>query len=94
MDINMIRELSNFQGIPYCDEKMTFFYDETGNCGKFSLRDNGVNDSTALNNDFILGGVAYIGDTCPANPTELIAALNLQSDELHPVSLRPLIEAQ
>ena len=82
IDINMLREISNPQGIPYCDGKMTFFYDETGNCGKFSLRDNGVNDSTALNNDFILGGVAYIGDTCPANPTELIAALNLQSDEL------------
>ena len=53
MDVNMIREMANFQGIPYCDEKMTFFYDETGNCGKFSLNEEGVNDPTALNNDFM-----------------------------------------
>ena len=58
MDINLIRALSNAQGIPYCDKKITFFYDETGNCGKFTLREDGVNDPTALNNDFILGGVA------------------------------------
>ena len=82
IDINMLREISNPQEIPFCDEKMTFFYDETGNCGKFSLRDDGVNDTTALNNDFILGGVAYIGDYCPANTPDLIAALNFQSNEL------------
>lgn len=78
----MIREMSNPQGIPYSDKKMTFFYDETGNCGKFSLREDGVNDPTALNNDFILGGVAFLGDKCPVNPEELISALKLQSAEL------------
>ena len=82
MDINVIRELSNFQGIPYCDAKMTFFYDETGNCGKFSLREDGVNDPTALDNDFILGGVAYVGEHCDADPDKLISALNTQSPEL------------
>ena len=82
MDINLIREFSNPQGIPYCDEKMTFFYDETGNCGKFSLNEDGVNDPTALNNDFILGGVAFVGETCPADPNKLISDLRLQSNEL------------
>ena len=82
MDINLIREFSNPQGIPYCDEKMTFFYDETGNCGKFSLNEDGVNDPTALNNDFILGGVAFVGETCPADPDKLISDLRLQSNEL------------
>ena len=82
MDVNMIREMANFQGIPYCDEKMTFYYDETGNCGKFSLNEDGVNDPTALNNDFILGGVAFVGDTCPADPDKLISDLRLQSNEL------------
>lgn len=82
MDVNIIREMANFQDIPYCDEKMTFFYDETGNCGKFSLIEDGVNDPTALNNDFILGGVAFIGDTCPADPDKLISDLRLQSNEL------------
>lgn len=82
MEVNMIREMTNFQGIPYCDEKMTFFYDETGNCGKFSLSESGVNDPTALNNDFILGGVSFIGDTCPADLDKLISDLRLQSNEL------------
>ena len=82
MDINMLREISNFQGIPLCDTRMTFFYDETGNCGKFSLCDEGVNDPTALSNDFILGGVAYIGEENPSKPEELIRALRLQSNEL------------
>ena len=82
MDINMIREIANFQGIPYCDEKMTFFYDETGNCGKFSLSEDGVNDPTALNNDFILGGVAFVGETCPADPDKLMSDLRLKSNEL------------
>ena len=82
MDVNMIREMANFQEIPYCDEKMTFFYDETGNCGKFSLNEGGVNDPTALNNDFILGGVAFVGDACSADPDKLISDLRLQSNEL------------
>ncbi len=82
MDVNMLREMAHFQGIPYCDEKMTFFYDETGNCGKFSLNEDGLNDTTALNNDFILGGVAFLGDACPADPDKLISDLRLQSNEL------------
>jgi len=82
MDINLIRELSQWQGITLCDERLTFFYDETGNCGKFILSEEGVNDPIALKKDFILGGVAYIGDDNPANPDELIKALRLQSDEL------------
>lgn len=61
VDVKLIQEISKMQGIDNCDEQLTFFYDETGNCGKFTLRENGVNDPTALYNDFILGGVAYVG---------------------------------
>ncbi len=78
----MVCELENFQGISYCHEKLTFFYDETGNCGKFLLREDGVNDPTALNNDFILGGIAYLGDECPADPEQLISDLRIKSSEL------------
>lgn len=74
--------MPNLQGISYCDEKITFFYDETGNCGKFLLKEDGVNDPTALVNDFILGGVAYIGDECQATPDKLMSDLKLQSNEL------------
>ena len=81
MDANLIQEISKMQGVGNCNEQLTFFYDETGNCGKFSLRENGVNDPTALYNDFILGGVAFVGDTCPADPDKLISDLRLQSNE-------------
>ncbi len=48
IDVNMMRQLDpELHGLPLCDGNMTFFYDETGNCGKFSLREDGVNDPTA-----------------------------------------------
>lgn len=83
IDVNDIREAdSKGHGIPLCDDIMTFFYDETGNCGKFSLNENGVNDETALQKDFILGGVAYDGSDCPADAEKLIKDLKLKSEEL------------
>lgn len=83
IDVNLMRQLdAEMHEIPLCNDKMTFFYDETGNCGKFSLRESGVNHPTALKNDFILGGVVYDGEECPANVEKLIADLNLQSKEL------------
>ncbi|MGN1154698.1 MAG: DUF3800 domain-containing protein [Agathobacter sp.] len=83
IEINALRQSgAELHGIPMCNDHMTFFYDETGNCGKFSLREEGVNDPTALKNDFILGGVAYDGDTCPADIESLFAALNLKSEEM------------
>lgn len=82
-DVDMIRQMdAEFHGLPLCDKKMTFYYDETGNCGKFSLREDGVNDPTALTNDFILGGIAFDGDTCPTDAAKMIAELRLQSKEL------------
>lgn len=82
VDVKLIQEISKMQGIDNCDEQLTFFYDETGNCGKFTLRENGVNDPTALYNDFILGGVAYVGEESPVETESLIKALNIRSDEL------------
>lgn len=82
VEVKLIQEISKMQGIDNCDEQLTFFYDETGNCGKFSLRENGVNDPTALYNDFILGGVAYVGEESPVETESLIKALNIRSDEL------------
>ena len=89
IDVNDIREAdSKGHGIPLCDDIMTFFYDETGNCGKFSLNENGVNDETALQKDFILGGVAYDGSDCPADAVEAEAAVKAAYAHQGPVYLR------
>lgn len=83
MDVNMLRQMdADLHELLLCNDDLTFFYDETGNCGKFSLREDGVNDPTALNNDFILGGIAYHGSVCPANAEKMIVDLRLQSKEL------------
>lgn len=83
MDINIMRELeAKVNEIPLCEEKLTFFYDETGNCGKFLLRDNGVNDPSALKKDFILGGIVFEKEPSLLKVEQLVNNLNIQSSEL------------
>ncbi|WP_313962017.1 DUF3800 domain-containing protein [uncultured Parvimonas sp.] len=65
---NMFRNLNN---IPLFDEKMTFYYDESGNCRKFLLTENGFNNSDALRGDFVLAGVAHDGESFDININEL-----------------------
>lgn len=48
-------------GIEPFNEEMTFYYDESGNCRKFSLTENGFNSTDALKGDFVLAGVAHEG---------------------------------
>lgn len=79
IDVNMMRIMdAEMHGLPLCDDEMTFFYDETGNCGKLILTDDGVNDTTALECDFILGGVVFDGKQCPADTGQLLQDLKLQ----------------
>ena len=47
-------------GIKPFNEEMTFYYDESGNCRKFYLTDNGFNDPEAIKGDFVLAGIAII----------------------------------
>ena len=80
IDVNEMRKIdAEMHGLPLCDDVMTFYYDETGNCGKLILTDDGVNDETALECDFILGGVAFDGEQCPADTGQLLQDLKLQS---------------
>lgn len=80
IDVNEMRKIdAEMHGLPLCDDLMTFYYDETGNCGKLILTDDGVNDKTALECDFILGGVAFDGEHCPADTGQLLQDLKLQS---------------
>lgn len=79
IDVNMMRTMdAELHGLPLCDDEMTFYYDETGNCGKFILTEDGVNDETALEGDFILGGIAFDGQQCPADTGQLLRDLKLQ----------------
>ena len=80
IDVNMVRtDVAELHDLPLCDDEMTFYYDETGNCGKFSLTENSVNDTTALEKDFILGGVVYDGQNCSADVDKLLQDLKIQS---------------
>ncbi len=51
----------DLNGIPPFEEEMTFYYDESGNCRKFSLTEKGFNNTDALKGDFVLAGVAHEG---------------------------------
>ena len=80
LDVNLIRQMeSEVNGIPLCDDTLTFYYDETGNCGKFILTADGVNDKTALTNDFILGGIMYKGEVCTADTAALLKDIRLSA---------------
>ena len=80
IDVDFIRNAdSEMHGIPLCDEKLTFYYDETNNCGKFYLTESGINDECALLSDFILGGVMYDDEENPADTDKLFRDLELQS---------------
>lgn len=58
---DMMNSLKDLHGIEPCKNIMTFFYDESGNCRKFSLTEKGVNSQDSLWGDFVLAGVAYDG---------------------------------
>lgn len=80
IDVNEMRKLdAEIHGLPLCDDVLTFYYDETGNIGKLIITEDGVNDETSLECDFILGGVAFDGEQCSVNIRQLYQDLNLQS---------------
>lgn len=56
-----LREIeARFCGVKTCNEKWFFYYDETGNCRKFRLTDDGsFNNTNALSHYFILGGLFF-----------------------------------
>lgn len=72
-----IKGVCELHGIPPFQEKMVFFYDETGNCRKFTLKDGVVNAPEAIDYDFILGGIAFEENSIP-NIDSLFSKLKLQ----------------
>ena len=79
-DIDELREYSNFQNIELCDRKLTFYYDEAMNAGKFWLTQEGINNKKALTHDFVLAGIMYEKE--PEGIEDLFKKLNLQASEL------------
>lgn len=68
-------------GIPPFEEEMTFYYDESGNCRKFSLTDAGFNNTDALKGDFVLAGVAHEGRSFDIDVSSLYAALDYKEGQ-------------
>ena len=56
---NQKQAVFDLNGIAPFNEEMTFYYDESGNCRKFSLTEEGFNSIDALKGDFVLAGVAH-----------------------------------
>lgn len=71
----------DLNGIPPFEEEMTFYYDESGNCRKFSLTDTGFNNIDALKGDFVLAGVAHEGRSFDIDVPSLYAALDYKDGQ-------------
>ena len=69
-------------GIPPFEEEMTFYYDESGNCRKFSLTDAGFNNTDALKGDFVLAGVAHEGRSFDIDVSSM-SNLELYENDIH-----------
>lgn len=68
-------------GIKPFNEEMTFYYDESGNCRKFYLTDNGFNDPEAIKGDFVLAGIAHNGKSYEINLVSLHEALEYKEGQ-------------
>lgn len=71
-------ELNNIE--PF-NEKMTFYYDESGNCRKFRLTEKGFNNINATKGDFVLAGVAYVGNSFTIDIDGLHKIFNYKEDQ-------------
>ena len=60
---------------------MTFYYDESGNCRKFYLTDNGFNDPEAIKGDFVLAGIAHNGKSYEIDLVSLHEALEYKEGQ-------------
>jgi len=75
------KEMFEFYHIPIFDEEMTFYYDESGNCRKFSLTESGFNNDEAIKENFVLAGVAYEGKKFEIDISELHKIFHYQASQ-------------
>lgn len=82
IDVNDMKEtVYNLNGVPPFNGIMTFFYDESGNCRKFSLTREGVNSEDSLIGDFVLAGVAFDGTEPQTDFSGLYKALDYKEGQ-------------
>lgn len=80
-NINEFRKLvKEYHQISFMNSAMYFYYDETGNCRKFWLRNGTVNSLDAVKNDFIIGGIVF-EDESKIDVNKLFNDLHLQSNQ-------------
>ena len=77
----MKNTIESLNGIPPFNEEMTFYYDESGNCRKFSLTGTGFNNTDALKGDFVLAGVAHEGVSFDIDVPALYSALDYKEGQ-------------
>jgi len=75
------QDISEISGIPICNDIYTFFYDETGNCRKFSLSEKGFNSQSAVENNFILAGILFPGTEFDVNFDVLYSSLGYSEEQ-------------
>lgn len=78
---DMKNTIESLNGIPPFNEEMTFYYDESGNCRKFSLTGTGFNNTDALKGDFVLAGVAHEGVSFDIDVPALYSALDYKEGQ-------------
>lgn len=75
------KAIFDLNGISPFDEKMTFYYDESGNCRKFALSETGFNNTDSLRGDFVLAGVAHEGESFSIDVPTLYTALDYKEGQ-------------
>lgn len=78
---DMKKSIELLNGIPPFNEEMTFYYDESGNCRKFSLSKTGFNNTDALKGDFVLAGVAHESVSFDIDVPTLYSALDYKENQ-------------
>ena len=82
IDVGLFKETTaDLTGIPPCNDVFTFYYDETGNCRKFSLTDKGYNSEDAVENNFILAGVLHHGTEFQIDFDSLYSQLGYSAEQ-------------
>lgn len=82
IDVNDVKKtVYDLNGIPHFNDVMTFFYDESGNCRKFSLTEKGVNSEDSIVGDFVLAGVAFDGTESQTDFSGLYKALEYKEGQ-------------
>lgn len=75
------QDILQLNGLVPFEEKMAFYYDESGNCRKFLLTEHGFNNDDALKGDFVLAGVAHEGENFDIDLTGLYDALDYKAGQ-------------